>query len=364
MMSAPASALEARIAGLFGYPEAALFGRARSAVVALLEVLGGARPFVMPSNLCPDLWLAVHRAQAGPIRLAAVDPHTGLAPDEAYVAAMAGCPRPGVVMPAHLYGLVQHYPKTIAYARAHGWFILENDTIATKAAGVPGFGAFGDALLVSFGHAKGIEAGGGGALATGDPVLAAALRQRAQGYAELDAHALEAEARFVLLGRSLRQGPGHAGSERQLLVHAPKACFRFPAALADALDSALDEFPRVLDDRRRRMQLWQRALAPFSQFLHTPAPTCAFPWRLTLRVPRLRDELVRHLRMAGVDAGTNFPPLNDSFPLLLARQCHPGAQQWGREVLNLWLTPAYDAARIAQAERIIEGVFERARAVK
>jgi dTDP-4-amino-4,6-dideoxygalactose transaminase len=359
MLSSP-GALEARIAHLFGYRDAVLFGRARSAVVALLEVLGGARPFVMPSNLCPDLWLAVHRAQAGPIVLAAVDPGTGLAADEALVAAMAAQPQPGVVMPAHLYGLVQHYPKTIAYARAHGWFILENDTIATKVAGVPGFAAFGDALVVSFGHAKGIEAGGGGALVTSDAALAGALRERARDYAQLDQQALADEATFVLLARRLRQGASDAERERLLLAQAPAARWRFPAALAAPLESALDGFARVLEQRRHCVHLWQQALAPLASKLHTPPVACAFPWRLTLRVPDRRDDVVRSLRAAGIDAGTNFPPLSDSFPLLLAGQVQPGAQQWGREVLNLWLTPEYDAARIEQGARIIAGVFERA----
>jgi dTDP-4-amino-4,6-dideoxygalactose transaminase len=261
-------------------------------------------------------------------------------------------------MPAHLYGLVQHYPKTIAYARAHGWFILENDTIATKAAGVPGFAAFGDALVVSFGHAKGIEAGGGGALLTSDPALANAVRERAQSYAGLDDKALADEAAFVLMARRLRQGTDEAERERLLLAQAPAARWRFPNALAAALDTALDDVGRVLEQRRQCLHLWQQALAPLASKLHTPPVACAFPWRLTLRVPDRRDELVRSLRAAGFDAGTNFPPLVDSFPLLLAGQLQPGAQQWGREVLNLWLTPGYDAARIEQAARIIEGVFE------
>lgn len=358
-MSTPVSRLEARIARLFGYGDAVLFGRARSAVVALLEVLGGPQPFVMPSNLCPDLWLAVHRARAGPIVLAAADGQTGLPSDEAFVAAMARAPRPGVVMPTHLYGLVQDYPNTIAYARAHGWFILENDTVATKA--VAGFAAFGDALLVSFGANKGIEAGGGGAIATSDPVLADALRERAASYARLDALALAAETEYGLLARRLRQGEGGAGRERVLLEQAPGACFQFPEQLAAALDSALDGWPRELDARCRRMQQWQHSLAPFAGALHTPALRCAFPWRLTLRVPDMRDRLVRSLRDAGVDAGTNFPPLTDSFPGLLADQVQPGAQQWGREVLNLWLTPEYDAGRIGHAARVIEAALGAAR---
>lgn len=176
--------LEARVADLFGYSNAVLFGRARSGVVALLSVLGlgPEAPFVMPSNLCSSLLLAV-RSSGAKVELAGVSELNGLASDMTLVATMKQCAVPGVIMPAHLYGFVQPYEQTLSYAKAHNWFVLENDTIATKARfGGASRSAFGDALLVSFGYAKTIEAGGGGALLTDDVALARELRLRAYSF--------------------------------------------------------------------------------------------------------------------------------------------------------------------------------------
>ena len=111
--------LEGRIADLFGYSDAILFGRARSGVLALLDVLGLSRDagFIMPSNICPSLLMAVH-SYGSKIGLADVSELNGLPSDNTFVEAMQQAERPGVVMPTHLYGFVQPYPKTVANARA------------------------------------------------------------------------------------------------------------------------------------------------------------------------------------------------------------------------------------------------------
>ena len=93
-----------------------------------------------------------------------------------------------------------------------------------------------------------------------------------------------------------------------------------------------------------------------------PAPDAplAVPWRLIRRLarPAARDPLVARLRAAGFDAGTNFPPLAQSFPALLGEQAHPDADEWGAAVLNLWLGETYDAARVAAAARLIRDTLD------
>lgn len=359
--------LEARIADLFGYSDAVLFGRARSGVVALLDVLDLSRDaaFVMPSNLCPSLLLAVH-SHCAKVSLAGVSESNGLASDAALVEAMKQAAQPGVVMPTHLYGFVQSYPQTVAEARAHGWFVLENDTIATKAR-IAGAGrtAFGDALLVSFGYAKAIEAGGGGALLTDDIALARELRSREHGFPLLDDAAIKAEEEFMLLGRRLRNSQfqeiefvGHEG-EKILFEQVPGCQYRFPEKMEVPLSSALNEFPQVVENRRRQVEMWNRFLAPFDDDLLVPQADCVVPWRLIRRAPGIRDKVVAALRNDGIDVGTNFPPLTSSFPALFAGKRYKGAEQWGREVLNLWLTPAYDAERMKRAAGVIGDILSQ-----
>lgn len=361
------SHLESRIADLFGYGDAVLFGRARSGVIALLDVLGSSHEtaFVMPSNICPDIFLAVHSTGAR-VSLAGVDPSNGLPADEAFVQAIKKQTGSGVVMPTHLYGFVQAYPQTLAEARKRGWFVLENDTIATRArrAGM-GRTAFGDALVVSFGYAKTLEAGGGGALLTDDAVLAQELRSQERRFLPFNEDAVKAEEAFMLLGRQLRNnrhqemGSSDQENERLLFERAPRSRYGFPEHLECPLSVALEGLSATVESRRYQVEMWNHFLAPLRDILPEPRVDCIVPWRLIRRAPKFRDQIVVALRNNGIDVGTNFPPLTSSFPVLLAEQRHEGAEQWGREVLNLWLTPEYDAGRMKRVADVIGSIFSQ-----
>ena len=351
------SGLEARIAELFGYAHAVLFGMARSGVSALLDALDFRhRPFVIPSNLCPNLLLTLHAGGAKAV-LADADDTCGLPSDSAFVEAMRNGDEVGIVMPTHLYGFVRDYSMTLREARSRGWFVLENDTIATRAR-LPGEcrKSSGDALVVSFGYAKGIEAGGGGAMLTDDALLARELRSIGKTFPPLDDRAIQTENEFMIFVRKMR---GSGQLENALLEKAPPCRFSFPQFLEEPLARALEGFNGEVEDRFGRMEIWEQALAPYSDSLLPAGVECAVPWRLIKRVPRFRDEIVNALRAEGIDAGTNFPSLFASFPTLLAGQEGEGAKRWENEVLNLWLTPRYDRRLIRQAADAIGRIVSR-----
>lgn len=364
-MSISRRQLTSQLAGRFGYAEAVLFGRARSGLIALLDALGLQKdvPFVMPTNMCAVVLLAV-LSRGVVVRLAGVSAQNGLVSDEAFVAAMTNAEKPGVVMPTYLYGFKQAYDKTMAYAKQHGWFVLENDTLATRllttdATHLP----HGDAMLLSFGYAKSIEAGGGGALLTNDPRLTQELQRIANGYPPLDQVALTTETAYMLLQRQMRSSLGpndgdtHWKGEALLIDRMPPSRFAFPERFAEPLALALASLDDKKAEKMKQLQMWTEVLSPFERWMLPPDAQCAMPWRVIRRVPEHRDQIVKALRSVGIDAGTNFPPLTDSFPKLLAGQGDNGSKQWGDEVFNLWLTPAYDRARMNSVFDIIDQVL-------
>jgi dTDP-4-amino-4,6-dideoxygalactose transaminase len=357
--------LESRVADLFGYSNAIFFGRARSGVAALLTVLGLSpdTAFIMPSNLCSSLLLAVHSSGVK-IELVGVSESNGLPSDLALVDAMKRTALPGLIMPTHLYGFVQPCSQTLAYARANNWFVLENDTLATRAClGGASRTAFGDALLVSFGYAKTIEAGGGGALLTNDRSLARELQKQADSFILLDDRAQQAENDFMLLDRYLRNTPFEESGisfndrEKLLFTRAPNFKFSFPENLLEPLSLAIDGLSIKVDEKRRRIEMWNHFLSPFDDVLLRPDIDYMVPWRLIRRVPGIRDKVVYALRQVKIDAGTNFPPLTTSFPSLFQNQLNAAADQWGLEVLNLWLSSDYGAEQMLQTAEVIERVL-------
>jgi dTDP-4-amino-4,6-dideoxygalactose transaminase len=348
---------EERLSRLFGFANVVLFGRARGGLAALTEILAATAgmPVLIPSNVCPAVPAALLAAGAS-ARLVPVSNETGLVPDERFAAAMEEEGRRGVVMPAHLYGLLGEYAGTKKAALRSGWFVLENDTCAVTSANCTGRRTTGDALLVSFGIPKTIEAGVGGAVLTDDAALARELAARVASWPPIGDAAEEVESHIRLTRRHLRALGRPELAEPLLTIEAAHTRYSLPESMRARVDAALDRLPGTLERRWERVQLWQGVLAPFTDQILVPPQEVSVPWRLVRRLRHAdqRDSMVAALRQAGFDVGTNFPPLAGEFPLLFGGQNHPDAEEWGRTVINLWLTDDYDSARITAAGKVIE----------
>jgi dTDP-4-amino-4,6-dideoxygalactose transaminase len=348
---------ERRLADAFGYEHAALFGNARSGLAALLELVAAdAAPVIFPSNVCSAVLAAVVASGAVP-QLVPVSPLTGLADDERLADSLlsAGA-RTGVVMPTHLYGMHADYDVTRKLASERGWFIIENDSLGATRMRGSGREAFGNALLLSLGPGKTLDAGGGGAVLIDDPRLAATLEQRAAGWPVLDSVAESRERHLVLARRHLAALNRSHLAESLLDVDTGMCRLSLRPEIRNRIDAALEAGAAEASCRRERMECWHARLRRLAPELSAPDVPVQAPWRAVYRCqdPGLRDRIVAELRSAGVDAGTNYPPLADSFPRLLAGQAHDDATRWGDSVLTLWLTDDYDRARITRCAGIIE----------
>lgn len=368
-MRLPCPELAREIAQGFARDHAVLFGRARDALTAFLEVAGARGPLLIPSNICPEVYLALVAAGHRPT-LVAVSATTGLPDDAAYAAAMRGCERPGAVMPTHLYGQVQPYPETCATARERGWLIVENDSLATghRALGMATPFATESPAVVSFGAGKTIAAGVGGALLTHDARLARELATLAATYPP----AGEAEPEEAMrLGWIRRAKHGDMATrlacEDVLLQSASPHRFAFPARAEAPLRHALEALPEDTARRRKTALNWRAALQAVGDPVEFPEIEQVAPWRLIGRVAADRDRVLEKLRAAGIDAGDNYPALDTFFPRHAAyvASSTPGsspatARAWQATVLNLWLTPDYSPERIRQAAELIAAAVEDA----
>ena len=348
----------------FGLRRAVLTGRGRTGLAALVDVLAAGQPYniIMPSTICPSLYAAVW-GEGRTIRLVPPDPATGLPDDAAMAAAVAGTQGPGLVMPTHLYGLRGHYPQTYALAKRRGWFVLIND-VSCVTTQVPEIAVEGDAILLSFGAGKILDAGGGGALLTNDDELADRLMALVSRYPVLDEAAERVEDWFLRMRRELRTAPPPLGPQPGLVaaflpLDARFQRHAFPAALSAPVQAALARLPEEALLRRRRHAHWIEALAglPGITFLSAEA---ALPWRFLCRItPEYRDFVVDAVRAAGFDAGVNYPPLTDFYPTLLGDQETAADRLWRDSVINFWTTSRYDDSTI----RAVAGIVEKALAL-
>ncbi len=350
--------LARQVAEGFAREYAVLFGRARDALPAILEVLGAHGPLLIPSNICPEVYLAFVAAGHRPT-LVAVSEQTGLVDDQAFAAAIRDFDRPGVVMPTHLYGFVQAYAETVAAARERGWFIVENDSLATghRALGPLSPLAADAPAVVSFGAGKIIDAGVGGAVLTDDARMAGQLLALAERYPPADGAGTEEATRLGWIRQAKRGGAAERlECETRLLHSASAGRFAFPARAEAPLRRALENLPETIAQRREIAMRWREALHEAGGPVGLPEMEQVAPWRLIARLATRRDQVLDRLRAAGIDAGDNYPALETFFPRTAAyapSSAPARARLWQARVLNLWLTPDYTPERIRSTARLI-----------
>jgi hypothetical protein len=243
-MWAKHNTLERKLADAMQYEYCELYDTARSA----LRALGFARGSI-PSNVCGELYRVLPHARIWP-----VSAETGLAP--------------GVNV--HLYGY-----QSDRYSN-----YLSIDPLMTGYLRPTG----AHHTIISFGHKKMLDAGGGGAL------LCNYRSNRKSNFSEQLRGEIEYGLRRLLSDIRLRRG-----KIGQWDCWLGDSCVRIP-----------------------REQI--------------------MPWRVMRRIPEKRDMVVKAIRDAGYPVGTNYPPLPGV--------TDPGAIQWGREVINFF--PDSDAKAISE----------------
>jgi dTDP-4-amino-4,6-dideoxygalactose transaminase len=354
--------LKERACRFFGYENAVLFGRARSGLVAVIEeTISVEAPVIIPSNVCSALLAAVVATGRRPV-LASVSSEAGLVDDRVLSSAIEEHDGPpGLVLVTHLYGMVGDYRLTEATARRRGWSVLENDSLAATAL-TPSNKRLGDGkgLLVSFGRGKTVDGGGGGAVLTDDPTLAASLARRAAQWPIFDHAAEQIETHVVLARRHLAALGASEGAETALPIEAAHCRHAYDSAWTDSICAAIDVFPDQNARRMERLEAWRAALASVQHELSAPPVQVRAAWRAIFKARDrdLRDRIVTALRAGGFDAGTNYPPLWDSAPKLVGVQRQVDGDQWGATVMTLWLTEPYDNAHIRAAADIVKRTID------
>jgi hypothetical protein len=122
----------------------------------------------------------------------------------------------------------------------------------------------------------------------------------------------------------------------------PRGFFRWNEDFTDLVRMLLRNLKIFRMKRFDCIDLWDRYLG--DSLLKIPGEQIQ-PWRCIRRARSLaeRTAIVEALRAAGLDVGTNYPPLT-------------GHNEWGDTVLNLFVREDYDRTDIQKAAEIIKGV--------
>lgn len=350
--------LESRLSGLTGLPHCVMTGRGASAIwlalKAFAERMPGRTGVVIPVTLCTSPPAVAIHAGLEPV-FCDTDPATGNLCPRALGDLLAGRDDILCVLAAHLYGQPADMPAIAAACERHGAFLIED---AAQSLGADGIGVYGDVTILSFGHTKIIDAGGGGAALTRDPLLAAAMQRKADALPEQSAHSAawaETYRSTYYAAQSVWNRSPDAKAWVGAVCRAEKGLYLH--SLSDAqtgrILAALERLGEEAAGRRERAKAYDRAFAGIGMPLKRTAE--GVPWRYALMLPpAVRDDAAKALREADIDASAWYP---SCAPFFGDTARYPGGEAIEAGILNLWVDDRADPARIERSAAIVSNVL-------
>ncbi len=201
-------------------------------------------------------------------------------------------------------------------------------------------GTFSDAAFYSFGYAKIIDVGAGGAFIVKDKSL---YRKASEIMDKLPKRSLEhiaLEDEFNSALKHLRNACDKCdpGSLKDLyLKYLPHLIHR---ADSDTINKIIEKSGMISSIKKKRgdkADIYRNALVhPGIQHLpENPGSVC---WRYSILVnQKIRNLLLAELRRNGVHASAWYPPVHTFFSENTLANDFPGAAEFGRKVINLWV---------------------------
>jgi dTDP-4-amino-4,6-dideoxygalactose transaminase len=357
------SRLESKLSRMIGKEHCLLTARGASAIYLALRALPARQgQVVLPATLCPSPASAVLYAGFEPIFCDISLDDYNLDPP-ALERTLEANPDVVAVLVPHLYGHPAQMQAIAKIVKKRAITVIE-DVAQALGAELDGkmLGSFGDISILSFGHTKILDAGGGGALLTDDsriadrvrglrqelPAPSPQLQQLGQDYRQLyysiSAFA-ERDPRFHDLFLPF------PGIFRDLYLH------RYDESRDQAILEGLERLPEWIALRRQRASEYSKLLRHRSIRLPSPSPG-SVPWRFTFLVDH-QKEITARLREAGIDVSNWYPPLHRWYPSGRAQGAglFPHAEQLARDVVNLWVDPT-TKVDVEKASNIILDILE------
>ena len=315
----------------------AAHGAATSSGTAALEIAleaadvrPGARVLTTPFSFVSTA-NAIIRRGAIPV-FADIDPRTFNLDPASCADVLASTPGVEALLLVHLYGLPCRMGELITLARRHGLVVIE-DAAQAHGATFQGrkVGTFGAAGVFSFYPTKNLMTGEGGMVVTDDARLAERARQ------------------LIDVGQSSQYTYTMLGSNSRMTEIA--------GALGVGQLEKLDERNARRRQNAARLTAGLRDLDWLEVPVESPGCTHVFH-QYTIRVPRVRDGLARHLAACGIGTRIYYPSPIHKSPLYrrlgFGDVRRPQAERAAADVLSIPVHPALggeEVQRIVQAIR-------------
>ncbi len=343
-----------------------LLGNGTTALaLACMMTPPGRKKVIIPAIACTHVLFAVLYAECEPV-FVDICPNSGLLDPEFVRIALEQDPVIGAVLVVHTYGHIADIQSITDHAKKSGALVIEDLAQAQGGVYADGrpLGALGDLSVVSFGHTKVLDVGGGGALMTDRRDLYEASLALA---AKLPPPPVDLEARIAQYRSSYFSEWSARVSDPSALIRIGLLHRHYRDAFLHLADNStarriIAVLPTLKSQVAARMALlaeYKVLLAELDAIRLCSIAPGSVPWRFVFRVSaNERDALVSRFRQVGVDASCWYPNLAHFCAVESQRLSLPNAVSFGQEVVNLWVTPGYDRKKIYTACSLIRSYFD------
>ena len=356
------SEMEEKLANRFGKRHCVLTGSGTTAIYLLLEVLGLKKHDVVlvPATCCFAPVYAIKYA--------------GLEVDFCDVSLKDGCMTPEtlsmaldcnesikVVIGVHLFGNVLDLESIRNVCRDRGVFFVEDicQAFGARYQNMP-CGAAGDFAVLSFGHTKILEAGGGGALLVDDLEIACAIREKLDTMKSIDPHSFSDfserhRRQYYEIQKDCRTSPENRYQFGQLWKgFRPVFIRRLEPRILPQIRFCMEQEERIVRHRRRLSRLYVELLG-FQKDLKVLSPQPgSVPWRFNCLLKNIDvPSFCGFVRKIGFDISTWYANLGNHFVSANSRKL-PNAETIEKEIVNLWVDESKNESYVQDLCRVMK----------
>jgi dTDP-4-amino-4,6-dideoxygalactose transaminase len=278
--------------------------------------------------------------------------------------------RIGAIVAVHLYGHSVDVEALRDICSRHDVLLIEDmaQAMGGKYSNGSLFGTIGDCSVVSFGHTKILDVGGGGAFLTDDEVMTNRIRSLCSLLPPPPDNKEQLSSMYHKLYYSIWECGQVEPSFFKLFDHFP---FLFHALhvhrISDTLASKILEALPLLDleitHRGRIAALYESKLRGCAQLKFFRPTGHVVPWRFTFRIDgHLRDVVLEEVRSAGYDISSWYPSITEWTPAgrIQGKESFPVANRLEKEVVNLWVSTDYNEKKAEAVAGVIRRTISRA----
>jgi len=358
---------EKKLCDLIGRKHCILTGRGATALWIAYSLTDPKRhKILLPAMVCLSPMFTVHYANREPIFSDVRIEDATIDPDHVR-RLLVQHPDVGAVLAVHLYGYPAMMEELSEICKWRGVMLIED--LAPALGGKDGngnyFGSVGDISVVSFGHAKILDVGGGGALLTDDDALAEKAMDLAEGLKLAPLENAVLAGCYEKLYYTLFECAQHQPSFLELFDHFPELfkslyMFRIDIDQAGVIHHALDTLQKEILERKQIADEYYHNLHGLQGVTFFSPLGPGVPWRFTFRVEKTRrDSLLKRVRSAGFDISSWYPAITEWTPTgrLQGKASFPVANILEREVVNLWVTRDYGNGKAKLLSKLIKEIL-------